>query len=54
MGSGKTTIGRQLARALGLEFYDLDWYIESRFHCTVAQIFAKRGEDAFREIELYI
>ena len=29
MGSGKTTIGRQLARALGLEFYDLDWYIDS-------------------------
>ena len=51
MGSGKTTIVRQLARALGLEFYDLDWYIESRFHCTVAQIFANRGEDAFREIE---
>ena len=50
MGSGKTTIGRQLARALGLEFYDLDWYIESRFHCTVAQIFAEIGEDAFRQI----
>ena len=44
MGSGKTTIGRQLARNLGLEFYDLDWYIETRYHCTVAHIFAERGE----------
>ena len=30
MGSGKTTVGRQLAMALGLSFYDLDWYIEMR------------------------
>ncbi len=51
MGSGKTTIGRQLARALGLEFYDLDWYIETRYHRTVAQVFAERGEDGFREME---
>ena len=51
MGSGKTTIGRQLAMALGLEFYDLDWYIETRYHSTVARIFAERGEDGFREIE---
>ena len=50
MGSGKTTIGRQLARNLELEFYDLDWYIETRYHCTVAQIFAERGEEGFREI----
>lgn len=51
MGSGKTTIGRQLAMALGISFYDLDWYIEMRFHRTVAQIFAERGEEGFREIE---
>ncbi|HBC28999.1 MAG TPA: shikimate kinase [Prevotellaceae bacterium] len=51
MGSGKTTIGRQLALALGLEFYDLDWYIETRYRSTVAQIFAQRGEDGFREME---
>lgn len=51
MGSGKTTVGRQLAMALGLSFYDLDWYIEMRFHRTVAQIFAERGEEGFREIE---
>lgn len=51
MGSGKTTIGRQLAMALGLEFYDLDWYIETRYRCSVAQIFAERGEGGFREME---
>lgn len=32
-------------------FYDLDWYIESRMHKTVAQIFEERGEDGFRIIE---
>ena len=51
MGSGKTTVGRQLALALGLSFYDLDWYIEMRFHRTIAQLFAERGEDGFREME---
>lgn len=51
MGSGKTTVGRQLAKSLGLSFYDLDWYIEMRYHKTVAQIFEERGEDGFRELE---
>ena len=51
MGSGKTTVGRQLALALGRTFYDLDWYIEMRYHRTVAQIFAERGEEGFRELE---
>ena len=51
MGSGKTTVGRQLALALGISFYDLDWYIEMRFHRTIAQLFAERGEDGFREME---
>lgn len=51
MGSGKTTVGHQLAQTLGISFYDLDWYIEMRFHRTVAQIFAERGEEGFREIE---
>ena len=51
MGSGKTTIGRQLARNLGLEFYDLDWYIEERFHTKVARIFAEEGEARFRDLE---
>lgn len=51
MGAGKTTIGRQLAISLNMQFYDLDWYIEMRYHRTVAQIFAERGEEGFREIE---
>lgn len=51
MGSGKTTVGRQLALSLNMSFYDLDWYIEMRYHRTVAQLFAERGEDGFREIE---
>lgn len=51
MGAGKTTIGRHLAMKLGTEFFDLDWYIENRFRLTVSQIFAQRGEDAFRRIE---
>lgn len=51
MGAGKTTVGKALAKALNLQFYDLDWYIESRQHKTVPQIFAERGEEGFRKIE---
>ena len=51
MGAGKTTLGKAFARAMGLTFVDLDWYIEERFHKTVRQIFTERGEDGFRELE---
>ena len=51
MGAGKTTIGHALAKALDLPFYDLDWYIETRMHRSVKQIFAERGEEGFRRIE---
>ena len=51
MGAGKTTVGKALSKAMGLQFYDLDWYIESRMRKTVAQIFAERGEEGFRQIE---
>ena len=51
MGSGKTTVGKALAKEIGLPFYDLDWYIESRMRKKVSQIFAERGEEGFRLIE---
>lgn len=51
MGAGKTTLGKAFARAMGLSFVDLDWYIEERFHKTVSQIFSDKGEKGFRELE---
>ena len=42
MGAGKTTVGKALSKQMGLPFYDLDWYIESRMHKTVSQIFAEK------------
>ena len=51
MGAGKTTIGKALSKELGITFYDLDWYIESRMRKSVAQIFAERGEEGFRKME---
>ena len=51
MGAGKTTVGKSLAKDLQLDFYDLDWYIESRMRKTVPQLFAERGEDGFRKVE---
>jgi len=51
MGSGKTTVGRALAKELDMPFYDLDWYIESRMRKKVSQIFAEQGEEGFRRIE---
>ena len=51
MGAGKTTVGKVLSRQLELSFIDLDHYIEGRYHKTVGQLFAEKGEDAFRDIE---
>lgn len=48
---GKTTIGRSLAKQLGCTFYDLDWYVEERYHTKVSHIFAEKGEAHFRELE---
>ena len=51
MGAGKTTLGKAFARRLNVPFIDLDWYIEERFHKTVGELFAERGETGFRELE---
>lgn len=51
MGSGKTTCGRLLAEQTGRKFIDLDEWIEQREGMTVAEIFAEKGEPAFRDLE---
>ena len=51
MGSGKTTLGKSLAKVMNLTFIDLDNFIESRQHKTVKEIFAEIGESGFRELE---
>ncbi len=51
MGSGKTTLGRRLAKLTGLSFIDLDKYIEERRCRTVQQLFAREGEEMFRQYE---
>lgn len=51
MGAGKTTIGRLLAKQLGREFVDSDWYVESQTGADIAWIFAKEGEAGFRARE---
>ncbi len=50
-GSGKTTIGRQLARRLGVPFVDSDHVIEDRLGCSIREFFAREGEDSFRDVE---
>ena len=51
MGCGKSTLGRKLAKRLGLCFVDLDKYIEERNFRTIPSIFAEEGEEGFRERE---
>lgn len=50
-GSGKTTVGRQLARRLGIDFVDSDAFIETRLGCSIREFFEREGEDRFRDIE---
>ena len=51
MGSGKSTIGRLLAQKLNLRFFDIDFLIENKTDMKIEEIFEKKGEDAFRNLE---
>jgi len=51
MGTGKSAVGKLLARRLGWTFIDTDRRVEARERATIAQIFARRGEHYFRESE---
>lgn len=51
MGSGKSTVGRHLADALGYRFVDTDVFIETRFRQRILDMFAQHGEATFRRRE---
>jgi len=50
-GSGKSSVGRQLARRLNWSFADADAEVEQRVGCTIREYFERHGEPAFREVE---
>ncbi len=50
-GSGKSTVGRQLARRLQIPFFDSDHVIESRLGCSIREYFEREGESSFRDVE---
>lgn len=50
-GSGKSTVGKQLARRLQLPFFDSDQIIEGRLGCSIRTYFEREGEDSFRDLE---
>lgn len=50
-GSGKSTVGRQLARRLLIPFVDSDYVIEQRLGCSIREFFEREGEERFRDIE---
>ena len=51
MGAGKSSIGRRLAKLLGVPFVDADSEIEAAAGCTISELFETHGEDAFRDGE---
>jgi shikimate kinase len=50
-GSGKSTVGRQLARRLQIPFFDSDHVIEQQIGCSIRSYFEREGEERFRDIE---
>jgi shikimate kinase len=51
MGSGKTSLGKLLARKLKFDFLDTDLLIEEQEKSSIQEIFNSRGESYFRELE---
>ena len=51
MGSGKTVVGKELAKILGVKFVDTDELIEKEQGVAIKAIFAIHGEDYFRDLE---
>ena len=51
MASGKSTIGKKLAKALGVNFIDIDKEIERKAGVEISRIFEVEGEESFRERE---
>ena len=51
MGTGKTSVGRELSRMLGYRFIDTDVLIEQREGCAISVIFKEKGEEYFRKLE---
>lgn len=51
MGSGKSSVGRELRALLSCSFIDLDDYIEAKAGCSINSIFSEKGEAAFRTME---
>lgn len=51
MGTGKTTVGRKVARSLGFQFVDTDDQIVGAAGISIPEIFAQAGEEAFRNLE---
>lgn len=51
MGCGKSTLGRKLARRLGIDFVDTDALVEEREGASVADVFRYEGEERFRQAE---
>ena len=53
-GSGKSTIGRQLGRKLGVPCVDSDHVLEQRLGCSIREFFEREGEERFRDIEAQV
>jgi len=51
MGSGKSSIGRSIAKKLGFQFVDTDYIIQERSGRSISEIFQASGEEAFRVLE---